>query len=380
MNQISILVVDDEPRNFDVIEALLSEQRYDLQYASSGQEALESLAIMPIDLILLDVMMPEMDGIELCTRIKSNSQWKSIPIIMVTALTEKEDLARCIKAGADDFLSKPVNSLELRARVHSMLRIKKQYDQIQSFSTLQKDTINMLKRNLQQLSGNIASSLPHEINTPLNGILGILEILIQDHKNMKPKEVNEFLLLSYQSAVRLNNLTERFITYVQLELNTSMGNFKPLNELDFLKIPSHKSMIEMAEIKATERRRSNDLSCKLDSSIKPQIRLEDLQKIINELLDNAFKFSASGTVVNIKSEDIDNTFNLFITDQGRGMTHEQIANVGAFRQFERQLYEQQGVGLGLKIVSKIVEMYGGKLKISSVYKQKTTIHIQLPLA
>ena len=131
MNNQSILIVDDESRNFDVIEALLNEYDYDLNYASSGQEALESLEILEIDLILLDVMMPDMDGIEVCERIKSIPKYRPIPIIMVTALTAKEDLAECLNAGADDFISKPLNALELRARVQSMLRIKQQYDALQ---------------------------------------------------------------------------------------------------------------------------------------------------------------------------------------------------------------------------------------------------------
>ena len=131
MNNQSILIVDDESRNFDVIEALLNEYDYDLNYASSGQEALESLEILEIDLILLDVMMPEMDGIEVCEHIKSIPKYRPIPIIMVTALTAKEDLAQCLNAGADDFISKPINALELRARVQSMLRMKQQYDALQ---------------------------------------------------------------------------------------------------------------------------------------------------------------------------------------------------------------------------------------------------------
>ena len=131
MNNQSILIVDDEPRNFDVIEALLNEYDYELNYASSGQEALESLEILEIDLILLDVMMPDMDGVEVCERIKSIPKYRPIPIIMVTALTAKEDLAQCLNAGADDFISKPLNPLELRARVQSMLRIKQQYDALQ---------------------------------------------------------------------------------------------------------------------------------------------------------------------------------------------------------------------------------------------------------
>jgi PAS domain S-box-containing protein len=131
MNNQSILIVDDESRNFDVIEALLNEYDYALNYASTGQEALESLEILEIDVILLDVMMPDMDGIEVCERIKAIPKYRPIPIIMVTALTAKEDLAQCLNAGADDFISKPLNALELRARVQSMLRMKQQYDALQ---------------------------------------------------------------------------------------------------------------------------------------------------------------------------------------------------------------------------------------------------------
>ena len=124
MQPFSLLIVDDEPDNFDVLEAFLDSDGYELHYAASGQNALDCLEIVQPDLILLDVMMPVMDGIEVCRRLKTLSRWQSVPIIMVTALGTKEDLAECLEAGADDFISKPVNRLELRARVRSMLRIR----------------------------------------------------------------------------------------------------------------------------------------------------------------------------------------------------------------------------------------------------------------
>ena len=136
MNQPSILVVDDEPDNFDVIESILSEQNYVLHYAVSGKEAIAHLDLFQPDLILLDVMMPNMDGIEVCQQIRSRLEWKAVPIIMVTALTAKEDLAKCLAAGANDFISKPLNSLEFRARLQSMLRIKNQYDQLERANAL----------------------------------------------------------------------------------------------------------------------------------------------------------------------------------------------------------------------------------------------------
>jgi diguanylate cyclase len=128
----SILIVDDEPNNFDVVEALLGDQNYTLNYAASGKDAIASLDIYHPDIILLDVMMPELDGVQVCQRIKSMEKWQAVPIIMVTAISTKENLSYCLQTGADDFISKPLNALELRARVGSMLRIKRQYDELQT--------------------------------------------------------------------------------------------------------------------------------------------------------------------------------------------------------------------------------------------------------
>lgn len=139
--QHSILVIDDEERVFDVIEGLLIREGYQLTYASSGPAAIQQMDALQPDVILLDVMMPQMDGIEACRQIKANPNWKHIPIIIVTALTSKADLARSLEAGADDFISKPINSLELRARVRSMLRIKIQYDALTA--TLRLRTLNL---------------------------------------------------------------------------------------------------------------------------------------------------------------------------------------------------------------------------------------------
>lgn len=137
----SILLIDDEESIFEVIEGLLYREGYDLTYVDSGKEALNLIDDIQPDVILLDLMMPEMDGIETCKLIKSNERWRHIPIIMVTALSSKEDLARSLNAGADDFVSKPINSIELRARVRSMLRIKIQYDALSATQRLR--TLNL---------------------------------------------------------------------------------------------------------------------------------------------------------------------------------------------------------------------------------------------
>ena len=374
-NTFSILVVDDEPDNFDVIETLLSEQNYQLHYAANGKSAIASLEAFQPDLILMDVMMPEMDGIEVCRRIKANPEWQIVPIIMVTALNSKSDLANCLNAGADDFISKPINSVEMRARVHSMLRIKQQYDNIQALSQIQSNTINILESTLNELRGTLSSRMSHELNTPLNGIMGTISLLQEDIENMDINEIREMLGWVDDSAQRLENLTKKFLLYLELETSPSrQQSFKTAHT----KFSSTVVASTLRSYVHKLKRSDNDLIFELEDA---EIALSDryLLTILHELVDNAVKFSSSGTSITINSQVVDNMFNLSVHDLGRGMTKEQVARIDAFVQFERKTYEQQGIGLGLRIVKKIVELAGGIFAINIIYQQQTTVNISLPL-
>lgn len=377
----SLLVIDDEPDNFDVIEALLPKSSYELYYTASGEDAISQLDIINPDLILLDVMMPGMDGIEVCKKIKSMAKWQPVPIIMVTALSSKEDLARALKAGADDFVSKPVNGLELRARVHSMLRIKEQYDRIQSFTKLQQNTIRLLTDNLKALRGNLATSLPHELNTPLSGVLGGIRLLINDIDSMDAESIHELLNLAYDSALRLERLTQKFSNYLSLELASSLPATDTLTgdkEDSFGELSSSIFIKNFALIIAQQHNRVDDLVCQIEPA-ELAVASYHVQWIVDELVENAFKFSQPNTPVTIRGECKDEMFHLWIGDRGRGMTNMQIAQSGVFMQFDRKTYEQQGMGLGLTIAEKAVKLYGGRFLIDSIYKQETTIHLTLPL-
>jgi two-component system, sensor histidine kinase and response regulator len=117
----SILVIDDEPNNFDVIEILLTRENYHLHFASSGQRALDRLDIFQPDLVLLDVMMPDLDGIEVCRRIRASSQWQVVPILMVSALSDRRGIERCMSAGANGYIVKPVSRKELVTKIANLL-------------------------------------------------------------------------------------------------------------------------------------------------------------------------------------------------------------------------------------------------------------------
>jgi two-component system, sensor histidine kinase and response regulator len=378
MNAPSILIVDDEPSNFDVIAAQLSDCDYLMDYASSGQEALSSLDIYNPDLILLDVMMPGINGIEVCQQIKAMPKWQAVPIVMVTALSSKADLAKCLDAGADDFISKPVNSEELRARVKSMLRIKKQFDKIQSLSLIQENTIDTLKISLGALRGNLASNLSHELNPPLYGIIAItasIEVIKDYLQDMEIAPALEMLDLVEQSACRIEMLTKRLLVYFELE--TFVSKQYPVKPM---RTKFSSTAIETTlRSQAQSSNRSNDLVFSLEDA---EILLSEqyLSTLLYELVDNALKFSSSGTSITVSSQIEGDMLKLSVLDLGRGMTEEQIAKIDAFIQFERETYEQQGTGLGLTISRKIAELTGGKFWITSVYQHETKVHLTLPLA
>ncbi len=375
MKQLSLLVVDDEPDNFDVIETLLGDGIYQLHYAANGRQALDSLDSYNPDLILLDVMMPEVDGIEVCRQIKSMPKWQSIPIVMVTALTAKSDLANCLNAGADDFISKPVNAIELRARVNSMLRIKQQYDNIQALSGVQERTIHLLENSLKTLRGNLVSSLPHELNTPLNGILSTVMAIEHDLENMEIDELREMLGWIDRSARRLEQLTKKFLFYLDLEIKTTHATQRALVPAIF-----SSEVLTVALTKyASQFNRADDLVFAIQEA-ELQLPERYLLTMLNELVDNAIKFSTPGTPIKVGSNIVNEMLCFSVTDQGRGMTDQQIAQIGAFMQFDRKRYEQQGMGLGLVLAQKIAEFAGGYLLIRSVPQQSTTIKVFLPIA
>lgn len=211
----NILVIDDEPDNFDVLEAFLSHSDYRLNYVADGPRALNLLQTYQPDAILLDVMMPVMDGLEVCRRIKAQEQWRAIPVIMVTALTAKEDLARCLAAGADDFISKPVNGVELQARLRAMLRLYEQHQHIQHLN----HSLARLNASLQEFNQTLeqrvrqkTAQLQHLIDydaltgLPTRAFLSRrLESLLQQRSHIAALPSHVLLHLDFQQFRLIND-------------------------------------------------------------------------------------------------------------------------------------------------------------------------------
>ncbi len=375
MSQYSILVIDDVPDNFDVIEALLDGKDYDLYYASSGQEALNSIDKFDPDLILLDVMMPEMDGFEVCQRLKSTQQWQSVPIIMVTALSGKENLSHCLTAGADDFICKPIDNLELQARVKSMLRIKKQHDRIQSLSKLQRNNIHSLSNSLNEFRLDLAAGFPEELNLALNDILDNVALLKKPITTAESTEFEQNLKSISKAAMELEKIHGFFLFYLQLTLA----------EKDYSKdnVFNPKSLIQKIAIeRASTLNLLNPFSKLVFDLENPEIEIEIeyFKYIVIELLDNAFSVSKPEEKIYVHGRTIDNTFHFWIDNQEIHGFDRQNSKLSELIRFNAGDSNHTELKISLKIVKKIIEIYDGLFLIANTDSDKTTIYVSLPLA
>jgi two-component system, sensor histidine kinase and response regulator len=363
MNNHSILVIDDEVANFEVIEILLASDNYQLHYASSGEEALTRLDTINPDVILLDLMMSGMDGVAVCQRLRLMRKWRSIPIIVVTAATGKSVLALCLDAGADDFINKPVDGLELRARVKSMVRTKKQFDRIESLSKLQQNNIASLENNLGELVGDLAIGFVNELSVPLTSIQEQLGELSENLENFNQTQVRYLVDLANKSASNIQKTTYKFWTY--LDFVAEKKQFYSDETCNIKEIVEQISVIQAQWLN-----RESDLVLDLDSG-NAAVTAKHCELIIKELLDNAFKFSDPGVPINICGRAIDRSFHLWIRD-GR-------SDYPIDRPLTRLAPEQQELGLGLKVVKKIVDIYDGLFAVDTNDDNETTVHLTLPL-
>jgi signal transduction histidine kinase len=335
----SIFIVDDEPSNFDVMEPVLEAEGYFLAYAPSAERALARLDAVKPDLILLDVMMPGTDGVALCKVIKAMPQWQHTPIIMVTALTAKEDLARCLDAGADDFISKPINFLELKARVRSMLRIHEQFEQIQGLMKARDAMFNMIV---------------HDLRNPLTSIAMTTEILSRYHSQVEQK-YTERLARSADKMSRLVNdillIGKLQTTLPQLEKETI-----DVNQLA-------ESVLGDAEVFATQMH----VQIRDYTPISPAIADLDIylvRRALDNLLTNAIKFSpAQSTIALHISRPQADRIQFDVIDQGMGISDSKKGAIFEPYHSNDQAEDIAKIGLGLTFCKTIAEAHGGNISV-----------------
>lgn len=368
----SILIVDDNPHNLQVLGMLLQENRYEIEFTTNGEAALEWLNTRQFDLILLDINMPGMNGFEVCRKIRSNPAMNNVPVIFLSSDTERESILKGFELGAQDYLTKPFDSRELLVRVRTHLALKESLEKLEKVNkSLEEkvidrtqqlkeayeklEVLNLKLLNLDRAKSEFLNLISHEIRTPLNGILGPLELLKDTVYSPEIGELVEMLDLSVKRLERfaLNALLITRLKTKQFEIRKDSIRLSILiNEV----LNEEKEKLHSGNIQV---KRSNGITRDLISG-----EAELIKKCIGNILDNAILFSPQNSTIEINTYIEDQTIICEIKDNGRGFAtgvNDQLFELFAIG----DAHKDNCTGIGLPIARMIMEAHGGRINIGN---------------
>lgn len=374
-----ILVVDDTPQNLSLMCELL-EQDYTLKLATSGARALKiATASTPPDLILLDIMMPEMDGYEVCRQLKADPATADIPVIFVTALAEIENEEQGFALGAVDYITKPVSPSIVHARVRTHIHIKDTRDHLEQRNRDDRERFEQAIGQQMQLSAFKSSYLSmatHEFRTPLTSILSAQDLLLNSADKLPAEERTEMLNEIGQAVQRMMDMIDDVLEMGRAEDNLSKLTPKPL---DLAALLRH---IAGEVSTATALRGTHPVSrIHLDVAPDASMIVADerlLRHIFGNLLFNAVKYTLDGSDVRVTVTRTDDGIRAEVSDSGIGVPAADIVKL--FSTFFRasNVGKIPGTGLGLAIVKRAVDTHGGQVEVISEQDQGSRFVVILP--
>lgn len=355
-----VLVVDDNAQNVELLEAYLVPEKYDVVTAYDGVEALERVEERPPDIVLLDVMMPRMNGYEVCKTLKADEQTRFIPIVMITALKELEDKIQSIEAGADDFLTKPFNKLELLTRIRSLIRVKNLHDDLeQSYTEL---------KELERAKESLTQMIIHDLKNPLTGIKANLEIVGMEEL----KETQECLEAAQRSCDLLFNMIQDLLDISKMEEGQLNLNLETFNIGEIVAAVAreyeHPAKAEEKEIVIEV---APDLP-----AISGDRNL--LYRTLSNLLINAIKHTTRRGTITMRAAPEGDGIRVEVEDNGQGIPEEYRDRIfEKFGQVESR--QRSGTGLGLTFCKMAVESHGGQIWVESQEGEGSNFIFTLPL-
>jgi signal transduction histidine kinase len=362
----TILIVDDNSQNLKLLGNILKENNFKVEFATNGISALDWIRKKQFDLILLDINMPKMDGFTVCTRIRSYSDMLHVPIIFLSAETERENILKGFELGAQDYITKPFDSRELLVRIKTHLALK---------DTLEKlETEKEHAQSADHLKSAFLATMSHEFRTPLNSIIGFTGILMKEAPGPLNDEQKKQLGMVQNSARHLLSLINDVLDISKIEAGQLKMNLQQFNLPDviFKVVETNKPFADKKNLR---------LTVSIDENIN-DITSDNLrvQQILLNLVNNSIKFTETGTI-SIKCFLDSNYVKIQITDSGMGIESEKIEQLfKPFMQIDTGLTRKhEGTGLGLSICKKLTEMLNGSIEVESKYGSGSTFTVTLPI-
>jgi len=381
----TVLVVDDEPRNLEVITHFLEAEKFRVITAEDGETALALVTETPPDLVLLDVVMPQMDGFEVCRRLKEHPETLFIPVIILTALRGVSERIKGASVGADDFLSKPFDHVEMVTRVKSLVRVKRLHDQLQSSNeelerrvvvrTAELQHALAALQELDRLKSDFIANVSHELRTPLLHVKGYVDLLADGAMGALTSQQKEGLNIAQEAIEQLERVVEDIVDFSQVHERELLLEIVPLPDLCL-------SVVQTIRPLAT--RRGIDVSLVLPKDLPPvQADPMALARILRHLVDNAVKFGPAKGQVQVSARPNNGSqVRIAVSDRGPGIPPEQLSRIfDVFYQMDGSTTRRAGgLGLGLSLVKKLVEAHGSRICVDSQVGEGSTFYFDLPRA
>ncbi|MDK1022686.1 MAG: hybrid sensor histidine kinase/response regulator [Gammaproteobacteria bacterium] len=366
-----ILIVDDERLNIDILTIFL-EPDYTIIGALNGRQALEAAhSDPPPNLILLDVTMPEMDGYEICHRLKANQDTADIPVIFVTALDQEQDETLGFEVGAVDYIAKPIVPEIVKARIRIHLALQESLSELKEHQKII-ESRNAELDEMNQLKNKFIGMAAHDLRNPIVSILGFADVL-QSEEQLNTEDSRRYLgIISAACNKMLNLISDTLDVSViesgELVLNLGIGSLADLvNErVQIFEPIAMKKNIEIVK----------QYSNVEDSWFDPS----RVAQILDNLISNAIKFSPHDTKVFVTLEEVGDLLMISIKDQGPGISSEdQLKMFDHFQKLQNKPTDgETSTGLGLAIVKKIVDVHQGTLMVESEPGRGATFSFALP--
>ncbi len=362
-----VLIVDDVPINIQLVASILSTEPYDLSFANSGKDALGQISETDFDLILLDIMMPELDGLAVARKLKSNPLTARIPIIFLTAKSDSESVTQGFEVGASDYLTKPFSPSELLSRVKTHVALKV-YE-----NDLKQSNIELAEA--VQVKNRILSVASHDLRNPLSSILGFTQLLAEYPAVKNDPELLNMMGYISRSATRMETLITELLDTAALEMGRIDLKMKRCSPDQTLR-----KSVQEQQLPAENKQQQ----LQLKSSTKAFCNADPnrLKQVFENILSNAIKYSPAGARIEIESYVQKGHWYVDIKDQGPGFSEEDLKNLyGFFQQLSaRPTAGESSTGVGLAIVKQIVELHGGEVHLKANTTNGSTFCVCLPLA
>jgi two-component system, sensor histidine kinase and response regulator len=364
-----ILVVDDNEMNRDLLVGVLDRAEYQSITASDGATALNIVHEQKIDLVLLDINMPRMDGYEVCQRLKADVRTKDIPVVFISALGETDNIVKGFDVGGGDYITKPFKYREVLARVEGQLTLYHQKRQIEEMIERERHQHRVLDEMRRQFIG----SATHDLKNPIAIIAGYVEMLERLPVVTDNERARVYMGAIRRGAVKMNDLVRDMLDLLQLEHGIEF------EKVDYVFSAFVRESVQDMLMRANDK--EIDFSVVVpDEKTTVLLDPKRMSRVLDNLVSNAIKYTPEGGTVRVVGLLEPNVAAIEVRDNGLGIPEEMLPKL--FEPFQRVDTEehmaQEGTGLGLSIVKAIVEQHGGTIQVWSELGRGSTFRVELP--